>query len=222
MAFMGEIAFDTEEKDWLTDLKFCPDGKHIAATTRSGRLLVWKFLPTDYTNGRLTRVSDVEFYSRQVGDNPKYGALFGLDCSEKHILTVGYFSKYGQMQLWDIETGKMLHHSDQVDPSTANKVKFDKSGRFAVTTGDLRYVLWEIKDNKLHALCKMYFGKFSHPLANGWPSYLNSVDFSLTENIVALGVATTVDIVDIPSLTIVETIGQKDERLNIIPLTGNN
>ena len=216
-AYMGEVAFDGEEADLVTDLKFCRDEKHIAATTRSGRLLVWKFQPADSSNPHLLRVSDVESYSRQVGDHPEFRDLFGLDCSEKHVLTVGHFSKHGQMQLWDLETGEMLQHTNQADPGTALRVKFDQSGRFAVTTGDLRYVLWEIKDNKLHALGKMYFNRNGY----GW-DYLNSVDFSPSETLVALGVSARVNVIDIPSLTIVSSIGEGNETLEVIPFAERN
>ena len=213
MAYMGSIDFLAEHHDTITDLRFNANSAYLAATTEKGYLIVWKFMPEDFANGRLMRVSEVEPYIRKVGSSQsEYRALSGLAISEKRVLTIGDPSKYGAMQLWDIEKGEMIQYEKDVDPSVPTRIAFNRNGQMAVSTSDMMYRLWAVNDNELKRLCSLYFEDDAYGDA-----YHNAVDFSPTQNVVAMGYLSNVYLLDISSLKVVQKFGASVGKLNIIP-----
>lgn len=210
-AGIGSLFFqETPGYEGVTDVCFCSSGKYIATTTNSGFLVVWKIDSLKGESKGQTILGKLVPYIRRVGSSSSLArALLGLGCSETGLLmTVGYHSKYGEIQLWKTELGEMLDCVKGAHTVVPKRVAIDKTGQFAVTTGVLSYIIWRIKDGKLHRLGKIGFRDFVDYLPN-------AVDFLPKEDIVAFGVNADIFLVARSTLSIVDRIGSPERQPRI-------
>jgi WD40 repeat protein len=200
--------------DPITEVKIDLAGKFVAATTVSGFLELWR---TDLNGPKAQSnkgSSEPEFVLRKVGDaRNKFRALLGLACSKNFLLTVGDYShKYGDFQMWTADTVEMIQHISGVDPGGAQHVAFDRTGQYAATTGDIRYALWRIANEKVEAIVRIYLKQ-----SGGHDADPQAVDFSPSGPIVAIADLEGVFFVDVEKLRAVDGIGVLGRTLEILP-----
>ncbi len=196
----------------LTDIHYDPSHQYLGATTSTGYLVVWdisKYFSNNYES--INENSD-PFYIRGItSGRDSFKELTGFAFSSTGRLITMPFTclKYGQIQLWDTDKGEMLHNKYEVHPGRAWKGAFDKSGKYAITSGDFRFILWEIQNDSLYAKSKIHY------MANiNGNQILNNIHFSPKKNIVALGVL-DVFLLDLSTMKMIEHIGTEQDTLLI-------
>jgi WD40 repeat protein len=196
----------------FTDVRFC-SGEKVLAVTSTGQLVAWDKKPNE-ASGALTKKGPwPQSYLRKVASGPSPDkALLGLACSTNGFaLTVGYGSKYGQGQLWRVETGEMLQSIALVDPGTARRAVFNHTGSLALTTGDLGYRLWNVGDSKLDLRLRVYFKDIAR-----LDSLPNAVDFSAKGDVVAFAEGQTAFLMSIPKQSIEAASGPASHTPKIL------
>jgi WD40 repeat protein len=202
----------SKDDDGVTDVKVDPLGKFIAATTWAGFLKVWRIDLANLASGGSTEIS--EPVVRKVGDaRNKFRSLKGLACSKNLLLTVGYYSqKYGDLQMWTADAVEMIQHFSGADPGTPSYVTFDPTGQYAATTGDVRYVLWRIVNEKVEPIVRIYLGG-----SEGHDTEPQAVGFSPSDPIVAVADLSGIFFVNIEKMKVVDRIGVSRRTLDILP-----
>lgn len=196
----------------LTDIHYDPSHQYLGASTSTGYLVVWDINKYFSSNQQsLLENSDPSYIRKITTGRDEYKELTGLAFSTSgHLITMPFSChKYGQIQLWNTSKGEMVHSKFEVHPGRAWKGAFDRSGKFAITMGDIRFILWDIKNDKLYAKSKIHYNTSIYGM-----KILNTIHFSPKENIVALGVL-DVFILDLSTMKIIEHIGSEQDVLLI-------
>jgi len=184
----------------FADVRFSRDDKLIFAVDNSGCINAWS-LDSSGSNPDFIRKIPL-----RRGDN---GQMWAIDVSDSLIITTSnFFKEYGQAQLWNYDGVSLIKSFPDIEPLTARRIKINQQGDYAVVTGDIQYVIIKITREDLIPIFKVYFGESAN-----WIDYLNSVDFSINDKLIALGIKNNVFIFNIESGEIVKSLYSTEKFL---------
>ncbi len=132
--FSGSEIIDsrfTEPLETISAMMLSPSGAYLAASTYNEHLRCWK-------------IADGRPIWTATNAKRTWSIAFSPDES-----TLACSNFYGQVSLWDVETGRHLHtfegHQEWV-----NTVAFDPSGRFLASGGiDTQVRIWDLQEREL-------------------------------------------------------------------------
>lgn len=138
-------------------------------------------------------------YLRKLGSADWKDSLFGVACAQDLCMTTGYLNKYGEMQLWQGSTLRMLE--DTTTPGgMAVGAAISSDGQHAVVLGELGYFFFDIVGQTL----KPRF--WVHSLVTDPRAYVSTISF-ITNNQVAVAAQRSIIIYDVTSFKRLAVLG---------------
>ena len=240
---------DREFQVWLTTAAFSPDGTKIVTAEAKGNSLP-DSSRSEYTSGRLIRLSDVksghELQTLATHDGPAC-LTFSPDGN-----TVA-FGEYRKIRQWNTETGETLDialellsadtshfDQDEIDKipddfktqinelaPTISALVFSPDGKKLVSaTLGGKVDMWDAKTGS--SLARLFEGK--GPRVEGTPPdisisyqiYIDSMAFSPNGNLIAMASSNKVDVLTLQNRTLLKEISTKSASPNVLVFSPDN
>ncbi len=240
---------DRDFQVWLTSSAFSPDGTKIVTAEAKGNSLP-DSSRSEYTSGRLIRLSDVksghELQTLATHDGPAC-LTFSPDGN-----TVA-FGEYRKIRLWNTETGETLDialellsadtshfDQDEIDKipdefkthfnelaPTISALVFSPDGKKLVSaTLGGKVEMWDTKTGA--SLARLFEGK--GPIVEGTPPdvsisyqiYIDSMAFSPDGNLIAMASSEKVDVLTLQNRTLLREIFTNSASPNVLVFSPDN
>jgi hypothetical protein len=194
----------------ITDIRFCDRGRLFAATTAAGTLAVWRLAGDSGSRFAAAAQGHEESaerlaFRKVVFPSSMQLGFRGLGCAGTLLITVGDFTRDGgQGYVWG-DTSEIAVVSDtlrEVDGSAVRRVVVGPSGEHAVTVGDLKYVVWDLKDGRAAPLYAIR--NVDMPT---WAQQPNAVDIAPDGARMAVGFGPSVLIMTVRTALVDQVIG---------------